>query len=252
MPSPLSAANLAGVAHGFFTRHGGVSSGIYASLNCGIGSKDDRSAVRENRSRVAEYLGAKNVMSAYQVHGTTAVIVDAPWMAGARPQADALVTNTPGIAVGVLTADCAPVLFADPQAGVVAAAHAGWRGALAGICEAAVVAMEGLGAKRAGIQAAVGPCIGQAAYEVGPEFKDQFISQDGGNSAFFTVAGPGRRPHFGLSAYLMHRLGKAGVMVTSMPDACTFTREGDLFSYRKSQILREADYGRQISAIVLT
>ena len=174
MPKPLLApglSSLTGIAHGFFTRHGGVSAGIYASLNCGIGSKDEPAAIRENRGRVTSHLGASNLASAYQVHGTTALVVSEPWPVGERPKADAMVTATPGIALGVLTADCAPVLFADAQARVVAAAHAGWRGALSGVVEAAIEAMEGLGAKRERILAAVGPCIGQGAYEVGPEFR---------------------------------------------------------------------------------
>ena len=150
MPKPLlvpGLSSLNGIAHGFFTRHGGVSAGIYASLNCGIGSKDEPAAIRENRGRVTSHLGADDLASAYQVHGTTALVVSAPWPAGERPKADAMVTATPGIALGVLTADCAPVLFADAQARVVAAAHAGWRGALSGVVEAAIEAMEGLGAQ---------------------------------------------------------------------------------------------------------
>ena len=190
MPKPLLApglSSLTGIAHGFFTRHGGVSAGIYASLNCGIGSKDEPAAIRENRGRVTSHLGAGNLASAYQVHGTTALVVNEPWPAGERPKADAMVTATPGIALGVLTADCAPVLFADEQARVVAAAHAGWRGALSGVVEAAIEAMEGLGAKRERILAAVGPCIGPDAYEVGPEFKAQFLDRDSESARFFTL-----------------------------------------------------------------
>jgi YfiH family protein len=255
MPTPLLATNLSGItrlAHGFFTRSGGVSGGIYASLNCGAGSSDDKAAVRENRARVTRHLGAGNLVSAHQVHGTTAVVVDAAFADNQRPRADALVTRTRGLALGVLTADCAPVLFADPQAGVIAAAHAGWRGALAGICEAAISAMESLGARRTQIRAAVGPCIGPAAYEVGPEFMDQFIGQDSANGRFFTAGQAGQRPHFDLAGYTAHRLAKSGVMVTAMPDACTFARGSDFFSYRRSRIQGEPDYGRQISAIVLT
>ncbi len=255
MTSPLRAAglsNAAGIAHGFFTRHGGVSQGIYASLNCGAGSRDDPAAVRENRARVVSHLGAREIVSAYQVHGTTAVIVSQAWPAAERPQADALITGTPGIAVGVLTADCAPVLFADPRARVVAAAHAGWRGAMAGICEAAIAAMETLGAKRARIRAAVGPCIGQAAYQVGAEFEAQFLAEDPANAAYFTAADAEGRPHFDLSAYVASRLAKAGVSAASMPDACTLSGAHDFFSYRRSRLHNEADYGRQISAIVLT
>jgi polyphenol oxidase len=255
MPNPLLAAGLAdasGVAHGFFTRHGGVSRGIYASLNCGAGSKDDLAAVRENRARVASHLGAREIASAYQVHGTTALIVREAWPAGERPKADALVTDRRGIALGVLTADCAPVLFADAKAGVIAAAHAGWRGALSGICEAAIAAMETLGAKRADIRAAVGPCIGQEAYQVGADFRAQFLEDDPANAAFFTAEDADGRPHFDLSAYLALRLERAEVSAARLPDACTFAGARDFFSYRRSRLDNEADYGRQISAIVLT
>jgi polyphenol oxidase len=254
MPTPLLAASLSAtsVAHGFFTRRGGVSQGIYASLNCGAGSKDDAAAVRQNRGRVVAHLGAREIVSAHQVHGTTAVIVREAWPASERPQADALVTDTPGIAVGVLTADCAPVLFADAQAGVVAAAHAGWRGAITGICEAAIDAMEQLGADRSRIGAAVGPCIGTAAYQVGPDFQAQVLDQDPGSAAFFTPPDASGRPHFDLSAYLASRLARAGLSAVSVEDACTFSGADDFFSYRRSRVRNEADYGRQISAIVLT
>jgi YfiH family protein len=255
MPYPLLAENLAhagGIAHGFFTRHGGVSTGIYTSLNCGIGSKDAAAAVAENRRRVVQHLGARDLVSAYQVHGVTALTVSAGWPGEARPRADAMVTATRGLALGVLTADCAPVLFADPHAGVVGAAHAGWRGALAGILEAAIAAMEGLGAERARIQAAVGPCIGQVAYEVGPEFEAKFLSQDSANARFFSRTDPNARPHFDLSAYVRRRLEAAGTAEASTIGECTSEGSDQFFSYRGSQARREADYGRQISAIVLT
>ena len=170
MLEPITAPALAapaGVAHGFFTRHGGVSQGIYRSLNCGLGSGDDTAAVRENRSRVAARLGASDLITAHQIHSPTAVIAHEPWAHEQRPRADAIVTGTPGLALGVLAADCAPVLFAAPDAGVIAAAHAGWRGALGGVLEAAIEAMLSLGARRDMIVAAVGPCIGPGAYEVG-------------------------------------------------------------------------------------
>ena len=240
-----------GVAHGFFTRHGGVSSGIYASLNCGIGSSDVPAAVGENRDRVMAHLGARALVSAYQVHGTAALVVSEPWH-GERPQADAMVTATPGIALGVLTADCAPVLFADPQARVIAAAHAGWRGALSGIAEAAIEAMEGLGASRSRIVAAVGPCIGVEAYEVGPEFKAEFLDRDRASASFFTTSTPQGRPHFDLAGYLVQRLLRAGVGHASSLDTCTYARNEDFFSYRRTRARQEPDYGRQISAIVLT
>jgi purine-nucleoside/S-methyl-5'-thioadenosine phosphorylase / adenosine deaminase len=255
MPNPVLAAALSdavGIAHGFFTRHGGVSQGIYASLNCGAGSKDDPAAVRENRMRVVSHLGAREIVSAHQVHGTTAVVVREPWPAGQRPRADALVTDRPGMALGVLTADCAPVLFADARAGVVAAAHAGWRGAIAGICEAAIAAMETLGAARSHIHAAVGPCIGQAAYQVGADFQAQFLAHDPANAAFFTPSDAEGRPHFDLPAYLASRLARSGVAIVNVPEACTFEGGSQFFSYRRSRLRNEADYGRQISAIVLT
>lgn len=255
MPSPIlgdQIAGLPGVAHGFFTRHGGVSQGIYASLNCGIGSRDDQACVQHNRARVVSHLGAQDIISAYQVHGTTALIVQGAWQAGERPRADALVTNTPGVAVGALTADCAPVLFADAQARVVGAAHAGWRGALGGILEAAVAAMEGLGAKRERVHAVVGPCIGQDAYQVGPEFRDAFLKQNPANATFFTGPDAEGRPHFDLSAYIVHRLSKLRLGSAGAVNVCTFAGERDLFSYRRSRLRGEQDYGRQISAIVLT
>lgn len=255
MLQPLLAdelAGLPGVTHGFFTRKGGASRGIYAGLNCGAGSKDDPAAVRENRARVAGYLGAEKLVSAYQVHGTTALVVEEHWPDNRRPQADALVTARRGLALGVLTADCAPVLFAEPEAGVIAAAHAGWRGALAGIVEAALVAMEGLGASRQLICAGVGPCIGQGAYEVGPEFEAEFLEHDRDSAMFFARPDHGMRPRFDLSGYVVHRLRQAGVAHAGRLAACCYTRQDDFFSYRRSRLSGETDYGRQISAIVLT
>lgn len=244
-------SSLPRLAHGFFTRHGGVSEGVYASLNCGLGSKDSPEAVRENRARVMRHLGARDVVTAYQVHSTTVVIVDGS-ATGERPRADALVTATRGVAVGVLTADCAPVLLADQAAGVVGAAHAGWRGALAGVAEAALDAMETLGASRARTHAAVGPCIGPNVYEVGPEFEAQFLEHDPSSARFFARAGAGRRPTFNLAGYVAERLRRAGVAAASMAGICSFSVQDDFFSYRRSQMRGEGDYGRQISAIVLT
>ena len=243
---------LPGVALGFFGRRGGVSEGIYASLNCGVGSKDRPEAVRENRARIARHLGARQVVTAFQVHGTTAVVADQASAGAERPKADALVTATPGVAVGVLTADCAPILLADAEARVVGAAHAGWRGALAGVAEAAIAAMERLGAARRRIHAAVGPCIGASVYEVGPEFEAQFLAHDPANARFFTRAASGSRPRFDLSGYAVQRLRQAGVAATASADTCSFSVHDEFFSYRRSQVLGEADYGRQISAIVLT
>jgi hypothetical protein len=255
MLKPLTADRLAalpGIAHGFFTRHGGVSQGGYASLNCGQGSKDDPAAVRENRARVVAYLGAQNLVTAHQIHSATAIILEKPWNAGERPRADAMVTATPGLALGVLTADCAPVLFADAEAKVVAAAHAGWRGAIGGVLEATLAAMEKLGASRQRIQAAVGPCIGQPAYEVGWDFEQEFLRQDADSARFFSRQTPDARPHFNLAGYAAHRLARAGVGNLPGTSPCTYAHADDFFSYRRSQARKEADYGRQISAIVLT
>ena len=256
MPKPLTAdclAGLPGIAHGFFTRHGGVSRGGYASLNCGLGSNDEAAAVRENRARVAAFLTADGLITAHQVHSATAVVASHAWHLGERPRADAIVTATRGLAVAVLTADCAPVLFADPVAGVVAAAHAGWRGAFAGVIEATLATMEELGAKRARVRAAVGPCIGPAAYEVGPEFEQEFLGQDGTNARFFNRQAPDARPHFDLAAYAEHRLLRAGIgNIQHRLASCTYAHADDFFSYRRSRAQKEPDYGRQISAIALT
>jgi YfiH family protein len=256
MLKPLTADCLAGlprVAHGFFTRHGGVSLGGYASLNCGLGSKDDPAAVTENRARVAAFLTADGLITAHQVHSATAVVASHTWGLGERPRADAIVTATRGLAVAVLTADCAPVLFADAEAGVVAAAHAGWRGALGGVIETTLATMKRLGARRERVRAAVGPCIGQVAYEVGPEFEQEFLAQDGANARFFSRRAPDARPHFDLAAYTEHRLRQAGIgNIQGGLTRCTYAHADDFFSYRRSRAQKEADYGRQISAIVLT
>jgi polyphenol oxidase len=256
MPTPLTTdrlADLPGLAHGFFTRLGGVSQGGYASLNCGIGSGDDPAAVRENRARVTAALSASDLLTAYQMHGTTVAVVEAAWKAEDRPRADALVTTTPGLALGVLTADCAPVLFADRKAKVVGAAHAGWRGAIGGVLEATLAAMQRLGASSADIQTAVGPCIGQAAYQVGFDFREEFLRRDPGSAPFFVQPEPNSaaRPHFDLAGYVAYRLSGAGVGVVQV-SPCTSTQAEHFFSYRRSQTRNEANYGRQISAIVLT
>jgi polyphenol oxidase len=255
MPVPLLASNLAGangIAHGFFTRHGGVSTGIYASLNCGAGSKDVSTAVAENRARVAAHLGASELLSAYQVHGVTALTVKEGWPAGERPRADGMVTATRGLALGVLTADCAPVLFADRHARVIGAAHAGWRGALAGILEATLEAMETLGAERLRIAAAVGPCIGRDVYEVGPDFETEFKDRDSASGRFFSRVATAERPRFDLAGYVEDRLRRSGIASATSIGGCTFSQPEDYFSYRGSQARKERDYGRQISAIVLT
>ncbi len=252
MPQPITAESLTGVSHGFFTRHGGASQGIYASLNCGLGSNDHAAAVHENRVRVTVRLGARALITAHQIHSSTAVVVQDALAEADRPHADAMVTATPGLAVGVLAADCAPVLFADLEARVIGAAHAGWRGAIGGVLEATLSAMEGLGARRTRIRAVVGPCIGQSAYEVGFDFKQQFLERDPDSLDFFAEPALGDRPHFDLAGYAVNRLARAGLSQIGTIGACTFADSRDFFSFRRSQARKEADYGRQISAIVLT
>lgn len=252
-PPRLTAANLSlpGIAHGFFGREGGVSTGIYASLNCGLGSDDKRARVLENRARVARGLGADGgVMTLYQAHTPTALVVEEAVDPNDLPKADAIVTTTPGLVIGALAADCAPVLLADPEAKVVAAAHAGWRGAVSGIIEATVGAMRATGAERSRIRAAVGPCISQAAYEVGPEFEAEVLGLDPANSRFFALPPGKTRVHFDLPGYVAARLRSAGVGSVELAAPCTAGSES-YFSYRRSQARREPDYGRQISAIVV-
>ncbi len=249
--APVRAAGLSAVPHGFFTRAGGVSTGLYAQLNCGPGSSDDPHAVQENRRRVATALGAAyGLATLYQVHGREVVTVTGDYDIGQRPKADGLVTARRGIALGVLSADCAPVLFADAVAGVIGACHAGWRGALAGVTDATVAAMEALGAQRNRIAAAIGPCIGQPSYEVSAPFRAEFLAADIGNDRFF---GPGKRDghwQFDLPGYLMQRLKTAGISAESLGlDTCSDPAR--FFSYRRMTLAGEADYGRQVSAIAL-
>jgi YfiH family protein len=243
---------LPGIRHGFFTRQGGVSEGIYASLNCGLGSADDQARVTENRGRVAGAIAAAHdrLATPYQVHGTRAIVVEAPWDSGSRPEGDALVTNRPGIAIGVGTADCGPVLLAEPDARVIAAVHAGWRGALAGVVESALAAMEGLGARRDRIVAALGPTISQANYEVGPELVERFLGDDRTNAGFFAPSA--RRGHslFDLPAYILARLRRAGLAAESL-GLCTYADEMRFFSFRRATHRGEKDYGRQLSVITL-
>jgi purine-nucleoside/S-methyl-5'-thioadenosine phosphorylase / adenosine deaminase len=241
-----------GIRHGFFTRQGGVSKGIYGSLNCGLGSGDDAENVRQNRALVAETLGVphERLLTLYQTHSATAVVVDKPWN-GDVAEADALVTRTPGLAIGALTADCAPVLFCDPEARVIAAAHAGWRGALFGIVEATVASMQQLGAKPERIVAVIGPTISQRAYEVGSDYVEHFLAKEPSSSPFFMTDDSSGEPHFDLPGYVAERLARAGVDTVSDLGLCTYCDETRLFSYRRSQHHGEEDYGRQISAIVL-
>ena len=254
--TPLISPNLshvAGVAHGFFGRQGGVSRGLYASLNCGFGSDDDEENVRENRGRVAAHLGTSegNVITVYQVHSADAVVVTAPWQRADAPKADAMATNVRGIALGVLAADCAPVLFADAEAGVIGSAHAGWKGAIGGVAESAVRAMETLGAKRARIRAAIGPCIGQSSYEVGPEFSARFIEDAPGNSAFFRPAPRPQHSYFDLPGYVASRLSASGLAAVDAMNMCTYEHGEQYFSFRRTTHRGEADYGRNVSAIML-
>jgi len=241
---------LPGIAHGFFGRQGGVSGGIYASLNCGPGSGDDKDHVAENRRRVREAIGAGTLNTLYQVHSPKVVTVTGPWE-GAPPQADAMVTTTPGVALGILTADCAPVLLADAEAQVIGAAHAGWKGAIGGVVEATIVAMEALGAKRERIAAAVGPCISQANYEVGPEFIARFLAKDPANARFFLPSDRAEHHRFDLEGYVADRLRAASVDRIETSGACTYARDADFFSFRRTTHRGEKDYGREISAIVL-
>ncbi len=247
----LTSDLLAGARHGFFGRRGGASSGIYAGLNCGPGSRDQSDAVAMNRSRVAAALDVapERLLSLHQVHSTE-VVVAGPEGWTERPRADAAVSASPGVALGILTADCAPVLFHDPEAGVIGAAHAGWRGALDGVLEATIDAMETLGARRGAVRAAVGPTISQRAYEVGPEFFDRFRDEEAGYDRFF-APGAGGALHFDLPGFVLHRLREAGVPASGWIGACTYSEPTRFYSYRRTTHAREADYGRMISAIRL-
>jgi len=238
------------VKHGFFTRKGGASSGVFAGLNCGQGSTDQSEIVAINRSRVADAMGVQpeNLLGVHQVHSATAITVDAPLTE--KPRADALVTRTPGIALSVLTADCQPVLFADVEAGVIAAAHAGWRGALDGVLHATVDAMEALGARRERIKAVIGPAISQRAYEVGPEFLDSFMVEDPEYARYF-INGNGDRMLFDLPGFGLNRLRAAGVGHAEWTRHCTFSDPDRFYSYRRTTHAKEADYGRLIAAITL-
>lgn len=245
-------AALPGIRHGFFTRRGGVSNGIYASLNCGIGSDDRREDVLENRARVSSALGTEpdKLATPYQIHSAEAVTVTEAWQPGKGPRADAVVTDRPGIALGVGSADCGPTLFADAEAGVVAAAHSGWRGALVGILESTVAAMERLGARPERIIAVLGPTISQANYEVGPELKARFVDADPANAGFFVPAPRPDHYQFDLPGFILARLGGAGVAAVSV-GLCTYADPDRFFSYRRGTHRGENDYGRLLSAITL-
>ena len=240
---------LADVPHGFFGRRGGVSTGDLASLNCGLGSDDDPALIAENRRRVAEaVLPGAALTGLYQVHGNRCVVVDGETDLAARPEADALATRTPGLLLGILTADCVPVLFADRQAGVVGAAHAGWKGALAGVTDATLTAMESLGAARANIAVAIGPCIGRASYEVDEGFVATFLTDDPANERFFAAGKPGHAM-FDIAAYVAARLAAAGVRRIAIGGHDTYAEAEDYFSYRRACHKAENSYGRQLSVI---
>lgn len=247
----ITSPSLEGVAHGFFTRRGGASSGIYAGLNCGGGSDDQRDAVALNRARVAAAMrvAPDDLASVNQTHSADVVAVTAPFDEP-RPEADGMVSATPGVALTVLTADCEPVLFADREAQVIGAAHAGWKGALGGVLEATVEAMVGLGADRARIRAVIGPTIGRTAYEVGPEFRDRFLDEGGDNARYFTP-GEGDRWLFDLPGYGLKRLQAAGVGSAEWTGHCTYSDPVRFYSFRRSVHRKEADYGRLISVIRL-
>lgn len=252
MTAPFVAATpLDGVAHGFFGRRGGVSAGELASLNCGLGSGDDPALIAENRQRVADaVLPGATLAGLYQVHGDRCVIVDADTDLAARPEADALATRTPGILLGILTADCVPVLFADREAGVVGAAHAGWKGAIAGVTDATLDAMESLGASRASIAVAIGPCIARASYEVDENFVARFVADDPANERFFAAGKPGHAM-FDIAAYVAARLAAAGVTRIAIGGQDTYAEVDDYFSYRRACHKGENTYGRQLSVIGL-
>lgn len=241
-----------GIRHAFFTREGGVSQGIYASLNAGIGSQDDPAHVAENRRRMAEVMKVEpaSFLSLYQVHSPDAVIADRAWDVASRPRADAIVTRSPGLAIGVTAADCGPVLFADPHARVIGAAHAGWKGALTGVLEQTIDAMEALGGRRGDIAAAIGPLIRQQSYEVGAEFVTRFTEADPGHARFFIPSKQDGHAMFDLGGFIRMRLERAGVRTIDDTGLDTYSSER-FFSYRRSVHRREPDFGRHVHAIVL-
>lgn len=252
MTAPFATApTLDGIAHGFFGRRGGVSTGELASLNCGLGSGDDPALIAENRRRVADaVLPGAALTGVYQVHGNRCVIVDDKSDLTARPEADALATRTPGIILGILTADCVPVLFADREAGIIGAAHAGWKGALAGVTDATLAAMESLGARRPNIAAGIGPCIGRASYEVDDRFVQRFTTDDPANERFFAAGKPGHAM-FDIAAYVAARLAAAGVTRIAIGGQDTYAEAENYFSYRRACHKGENSYGRQLSVIGL-
>jgi YfiH family protein len=247
----IRAASLGDLPHGFLGRRGGVSTGDHAGLNVGYGSSDDSAAIDENRRRaVAALLPGAQLATVHQIHSSEPVYVERAWAQGERPRADAMVTDRPNLLLGVLTADCAPVLLADADSRVIGAAHAGWRGALAGVTDSVIAAMEELGARRENIHAAVGPCIGQPSYEVDESFRATFLEQDAGNGRFF-LTGLAGKPHFDLEAYIVHRLVAAGVGEVELLNLDTYAAPDRFYSFRRATHRGESDYGRQLSAIAL-
>ncbi len=239
------------IVHGFFTRQGGISTGVYEGLNVGLGSSDDRLSIEENRRRAAIHLGADpaRLTAPWQVHSADAVVVSAPF-GDERPKADGIVTATPGLLIAVLTADCGPILFSDPKAGVIGAAHAGWKGAIGGVLENTIVVMESIGAHRADIKAVLGPSISQANYEVGPEFVTVFTANDTSNSRWFRPSIKPGHSMFDLWGYTLAQLDTAGVEASCV-NQCTYAHETNFYSYRRTTHRQEPDYGRQMSAIML-
>ena len=245
-------AAVPGLRHAFFTCEGGVSDGVYASLNGGLGSNDDKAKVMENRRRMAEQLGVAPdcFLNVHQVHSPDTIVATGPWNGGPRPKADALVTRIEGLAIGVTTADCGPILFVDPNARVIGAAHAGWKGALTGVLESTVGAMERLGADRSGIVVAIGPMIRQHSYEVGPEFVARFLEVDADNALFFLPGERDGHAMFDLAGYIRMRLENAGILMIDDTGIDTYSDER-FYSYRRSVHRKDGDYGRHVHAIAL-
>ena len=244
------------IAHGFFSRRGGISTGVYRSLNCGPGSNDERQNVHWNRQQAAARLGVdpQHLMTLYQLHSPKVITVERPWAVHLAPRADAMVTRKAGIALGILTADCAPVLFGAPEQGIIGAAHAGWKGALHGVLGATIGAMESLGARRGDIIAAIGPCISQPSYEVGGEFRTRFVDADATYQRFFMPSSDPERPdhwQFDLPAFVTAALEAESIGRIERINVCTYVNENDYFSYRRSTHRGEQDFGRNVSAICL-
>ena len=253
MKLEAASLRLTGIRHAFFTRAGGVSTGLYASLNGGVGSNDASANVAENRARMAAALGVPpdRLLTAHQVHSPDVVVADKPWALETRPRADAIVTRTPALAIGISTADCGPLLLADAEAGVIGAAHAGWRGALTGVIETTIAAMEALGAERSRIAAALGPTIRQPNYEVGPEFVARFLAASPDNERFFAPSERAGHAMFDLAGYIADRVQRAGIATFEDLALCNYAEPERFFSYRRTTKLGEPDYGRHINAIAL-